>query len=94
MFVKVQILFCSFFNSCKSKKPISIYDFDGDSFLANSLAVESTPTVIVFKDGVEKERLVGNLTPSHILSHGFNTGIRGNGSAVRVACIRRNTVHP
>lgn len=47
---------------------ISIYDFDDDSFLANSLAVESTPTVIVFKDGVEQERLVGNLTPVHILS--------------------------
>ena len=47
---------------------ITIYDMDTDEFLANSLAVEYSPTVIIFKDGVEQERLVGNLTPSHILS--------------------------
>jgi len=63
---------CSIIDETISMLPpecdITIYDIDSDEFLAGSLAVEYTPTVIVFKDGVEQERLVGNLTPSHILS--------------------------
>jgi len=51
------------------KNDINIVEFDVDSDIdyPKSLGIRSIPTLIIFKEGIEKERLIGIVSKEQIL---------------------------